>query len=77
MQKMVIDFEIISNKFLRGNLLLTSNNFYENPHRILQSTLPPLVAATSISGGGRKRNLTRNRKHKNKNKKIRKYTRRN
>lgn len=54
---------------------LTSNNFYENPHRILQSTLPPLVAATSISGGGRKRNLTRNRK--NKNKKIRKYTRRN
>ena len=56
---------------------LKSNNFYENPHRIPQSTLPPLVAATSISGGGRKRNLTRNRKHKNKNKKSRKYTRRN
>jgi len=50
-------------------------SFYENPHRIPQSTLPPLVAATSISGGGRKRNLTRNRKHKNKN--SRKYTRRN
>ena len=54
---------------------LGSNKFYENPHRIPQSTLPPLVAATNTSGGGRKRNLTRNRKHKNK--KSRKYTRRN
>jgi len=54
---------------------LGSNQFYENPHRIPQSTLPPLVAATSTSGGGRKRNITRNRK--NKNKKSRKYTRRN
>jgi len=54
---------------------LGSNKFYESPYRIPQSTLPPLVAATSTSGGGRKRNITRNRK--NKNKKSRKYTRRN
>jgi hypothetical protein len=54
---------------------LGSNKFYESPYRIPQSTLPPLVAATSTSGGGRKRNLTRNRKYKNT--KSRKYTRRN
>jgi len=62
---------------MNKNPPLGSNKFYESPYRIPQSTLPPLVAATSTSGGGRKRNITRNRKNKNKNKKSRKYTRRN
>lgn len=60
----------IMNKYPR----LESTNFYEDPHRIPRSSLPPLVAGTpSANGGGRKRNST----YKRKNKKSRKHTRRN
>lgn len=60
----------IMNKYPR----LESTNFYEDPHRIPRSSLPPLLAGVaSVNGGGRKGNSTRKRK----NKKSRKHTRRN